>query len=104
MNGHIGDSMAAFVLEEAGFRIGDRALLVPTSLTLPHRRVVGLISPNGSGKPTLLKLLARQMPAGAGTIRFEGKDLAAWIHRGFARRAGRRFDGRVKLRMPIPYS
>ncbi|MFH1556679.1 MAG: ATP-binding cassette domain-containing protein [Pseudomonadota bacterium] len=61
-------------------------LLEPLSMTLPAKRIVGLIGHNGSGKSTLLKILARQQPASGGTVRFEGKPLAEWGDRPFARK------------------
>ena len=75
-----------FELTEASFAIPGRTLLHPLTLTLPGRRVIGLIGHNGSGKSTLIKLLARQQPASGGTIAFEGKALSDWGERPFARR------------------
>ncbi len=75
-----------FELEGVSFAVEGRTLLQPLSLTLPARRVVGLIGHNGSGKSTLLKLLARQQRVSAGTIRFEGRSLSAWKDRAFARK------------------
>ncbi|MCA1453642.1 ATP-binding cassette domain-containing protein [Bradyrhizobium sp. BRP22] len=75
-----------FELEHVSFTVAGRTLLEPLTLTLPARRVVGLIGHNGSGKSTLLKLLARQQPSSSGTIRFERQPLAAWSDRRFARK------------------
>lgn len=75
-----------FELDAASFAIPGRILLHPLTLALPARRVVGLIGHNGSGKSTLLKLLARQQATTAGTIRFEGRPLAGWGDRAFARK------------------
>lgn len=75
-----------FALEDVTYAIPGRVLLEPLTLTLPARKVVGLIGHNGSGKSTLLKILARQQPPTAGTIRFEGRALADWGHRPFARK------------------
>ncbi len=77
---------ALYDIEGAGFSVGGRVLLQPLTLTLPARRVCGLIGHNGSGKTTLLKLLARQQPLGAGTVRFQGRPLSDWGPREFARR------------------
>lgn len=77
---------ALFQLEAVSFAISGRTLLQPLTLTLAPRRTVGLIGHNGSGKSTLLKLLARQQPPAGGTIRFEGKPLADWGDRAFARK------------------
>lgn len=75
-----------FELEGASFSVPGRDLLAPLTLSLPARRVIGLIGHNGSGKSTLLKLMARQQPASAGAIRFEGKALNDWSGRAFARK------------------
>ncbi|WNJ93145.1 ATP-binding cassette domain-containing protein [Bosea sp. 685] len=77
---------ALFALDAVSFSIPGRVLLEPLTLTLPARRVVGLIGHNGSGKSTLLKILARQQPASSGTVRFEGKALGDWGDRLFARK------------------
>jgi iron complex transport system ATP-binding protein len=75
-----------FELTEVSFAIPVRTLLHPLTLSLPGRRVIGLIGHNGSGKSTLIKLLARQQPASGGAITFEGKALSDWGERPFARR------------------
>ncbi len=75
-----------FVLDEVSFSVPGRRLLEPLTLTLPARRIVGLIGHNGSGKSTLLKILARQQPASAGRVSFEGRPLAEWGERAFARK------------------
>jgi iron complex transport system ATP-binding protein len=75
-----------FELTDVSFAIPERTLLHPLTLTLPGRRVIGLIGHNGSGKSTLIKLLARQQPASGGAIAFEGRTLSDWSERPFARR------------------
>lgn len=75
-----------FALEEARFAVAGKVLLEPLTLTLPARRVTGLIGHNGSGKSTLLKMLARQQAPTGGTVRFEGQPLAGWGSRAFARK------------------
>lgn len=75
-----------FELDSVAFAIPERVLLEPLTLTLPARRVVGLIGHNGSGKSTLVKLLARQQPTSFGVIRFEGRALKQWGDRAFARK------------------
>lgn len=82
----LSDEAPLFALDGVSFSIPGRVLLEPLTLTLPARKVVGLIGHNGSGKSTLVKLLARQQPASAGTIRFEGKALKEWGDRPFARK------------------
>lgn len=75
-----------FELADVHVRVEGRTLLHPLSLAVPAGRVIGLIGHNGSGKSTLLKLLGRQLAASGGEIRFEGRPLAAWGTRDFARR------------------
>ena len=75
-----------FALDRVSFSIAGRTLLQPLTMTLPAKRIVGLIGHNGSGKSTLVKILARQQPASSGTVRFEGRPLSEWGDRPFARR------------------
>lgn len=75
-----------FELSDVSFSIPERTLLHPLTLTLPGRRMIGLIGHNGSGKSTLIKLLARQQPASDGAVAFEGRTLTDWSERPFARR------------------
>jgi ferric hydroxamate transport system ATP-binding protein len=75
-----------FELEQLSFAVDGRTLLHPLSMAVSARSMLALIGHNGSGKSTLLKLLARQQGPSGGSIRFEGKDLADWRHREFARK------------------
>lgn len=63
-----------------------RRLLDGLDLTLPAGRMIALIGHNGSGKSTLLKVLARQIAPSGGSVRFDGRDLAALPARDHARR------------------
>jgi iron complex transport system ATP-binding protein len=80
------DSPPLFALDKVSFSVPGRVLLEPLSLTLPARRIIGLIGHNGSGKSTLVKILARQQPASSGNVSFEGKPLSQWGDREFARK------------------
>lgn len=75
-----------FEFEDVTFTVEGRVLLQPISAKLDRGRVHGLIGQNGSGKSTLLKLLGRQETPSGGTIRFEGKPIAEWPRRTFARK------------------
>ncbi|MGS0897004.1 ATP-binding cassette domain-containing protein [Burkholderia stagnalis] len=75
-----------FVLRDVSFAIPARTLVSSLSLTLPARKVVGLIGHNGSGKSTLIKMLARQQAPTSGAIEFEGQPLEAWKLRAFSRK------------------
>ncbi|MCL4508270.1 MAG: ABC transporter ATP-binding protein/permease [Chloroflexi bacterium] len=48
------------------------------SLTIPPRRVVGVLGPTGSGKTTLARLLMRFHDPQEGSIRLGGVDLRQW--------------------------
>ncbi len=84
--GSVPDPSPLFALEGVSFSVPGRILLEPLTMTLPAKRIVGLIGHNGSGKSTLVKILARQQPASAGTVSFEGKSLSEWGDRPFARK------------------
>ena len=73
-------------LEQVHFTLGDRTLLQPLDLQLPHGQVCGLIGHNGSGKSTLVKLLARQQPVSGGQISLYGRALGSYSNREFAQR------------------
>jgi ferric hydroxamate transport system ATP-binding protein len=66
--------------------IEGRDILRPLTLDLPGGRVVGLIGQNGSGKSSLVKLLARQMTPTSGDLLYEGQPVGAYAARDFARR------------------
>ncbi len=74
-----------FELQGAAFTLGERFLLAPLDLTLVQGEVVGLIGHNGSGKSTLLKLLARQQACSQGVLTLDGRPLADFASRAFAR-------------------
>lgn len=74
-----------FDLKSVSFSLHDRTLLHPLSLNIAHGQMVGLIGHNGSGKSTLLKLLARQQAPSNGSLSLDGKPLADWQERAFAR-------------------
>jgi branched-chain amino acid transport system ATP-binding protein len=59
---------------EAGY--GDARALVGVSLSVAPGEIVALLGPNGAGKSTLLKSVAGLLRPRAGTIRWEGEELA----------------------------
>ncbi|MDO5614458.1 MAG: ATP-binding cassette domain-containing protein [Paracoccus sp. (in: a-proteobacteria)] len=77
---------ALFDIRNLNVEVPGRRLLHDLSLRLPAGQAVALIGHNGSGKSTLLKTLARQIGATAGSITFEGRALADWSARDYARR------------------
>jgi len=56
------------------------------NVSIPTGSFTGLIGPNGCGKSTLLRLLAGiDRPAG-GHVRLDGRDVASYTRREYARR------------------
>ena len=70
--------MAAQLLEveRLGKRFGGFVALDDINLAVATGERVGLIGPNGSGKSTLVNCLCGTLVNDAGTVRFEGRDLA----------------------------
>ncbi|MBN3724635.1 ABC transporter ATP-binding protein [Burkholderia sp. Ac-20379] len=71
-------------LSHVDFAIGGKVLLHDITLDLPAGEVIGLIGHNGSGKTSLMRLLARLHAPTRGTILFDGEPLGGWPHRRFA--------------------
>ena len=74
-----------FVTENIGLSIEGNAILSDVSLTFPGGEVVALVGHNGSGKSSLLKMLARQLVPSAGSISYGNRDLRTYSERAFAR-------------------
>ena len=58
-------------------RYGDTVALDRIDLTVADHEVVCVLGPSGCGKSTLLRAIAGLEPAAAGTVRWDGRDLAA---------------------------
>src|SRR5882757_8979730 len=67
------------LLKVAGLacRRGGRPVFDDLSFSLAKGELLVLTGPNGSGKTTLLRALALLVPAEAGTIHWQGADVAA---------------------------
>lgn len=74
-----------FSLNQAFFAVPTRILLHDITLQFDPGKVYGLIGHNGSGKSTLLKLLARQNQPSGGTMTLDGKTLAGYSARDYAK-------------------
>eukprot|EP01037_Dinobryon_pediforme_P025924 gene25924-28259_t len=59
---------------DAGY--GDFQALFDVSLAVEAGELLAIIGANGAGKSTLLKTITGLLPPRAGTIRFEGRNLA----------------------------
>ncbi len=73
----LGQRSAAAALEVRGItvRFGGLVALNRVDLTVPAGGVVAVIGPNGSGKSTLFNVITGLVPANAGSITFEGREL-----------------------------
>ncbi len=81
--------MAAFSglqVDRVGVRYGERMVLDGVSLEVPAGTVTAVLGPSGCGKSTLLRAVAGLEPLAAGTVSFDGVDLAGvpTHRRGFA--------------------
>ena len=56
-------------------RFGAVVALADASLSLRRHEVLGLVGDNGAGKSTLLKILSGVLPADAGDILLEGREI-----------------------------
>lgn len=63
----------------------DREVLQQISFSVPKGSLTALVGPNGCGKTTLLRTAARRLPASGGEILLEGRRVAEYGRREFAR-------------------
>jgi ABC-type multidrug transport system fused ATPase/permease subunit len=61
-----------------GYRADRPEVLHEVSFDVPARGVTAIVGPSGAGKTTLFALLERFYDPDAGSIRFQGRDLAEW--------------------------
>jgi iron complex transport system ATP-binding protein len=70
------------------YTYGDVRAVNDVSAQFGDGQLIALTGPNGSGKSTLLKILARVYTPQTGEVSFEGKPLAAWPAKEYAKRIG----------------
>lgn len=75
-----------FAVREVGLTIDRATILSDVTLSFPRGEIVALVGHNGSGKSSLLKILARQHRATAGRTTYGGEDIHAMQDRAFARK------------------
>lgn len=73
-------------LKNLSFSYGDEPLLSSLSARFEEGGFYGLIGPNGSGKTSLIRLMARQLQPLSGKLFLDGEAYAGFSRRGFARR------------------
>jgi branched-chain amino acid transport system ATP-binding protein len=66
------------LLEVEGLQSGYGKLTVlhGVALTAEAGRITAILGSNGAGKSTIMKTIARHLPVKAGTVRFDGQDVA----------------------------
>ncbi|WP_119944345.1 ATP-binding cassette domain-containing protein [Neorhizobium sp. NCHU2750] len=75
----------AFAVDRVSLSIDGSKILSDVSLDFPAGEVVALVGHNGSGKSSLIKMLARQIVPSQGTIAYGETDLMRFDDRSFAR-------------------
>src|SRR6202167_3997852 len=66
-------------------RFGGLVAVKDMSLAVEAGKILGLIGPNGSGKSTVMKLIMGIERPNAGTVKFDGIDIAGWPSHRIAR-------------------
>ncbi|MFC7455708.1 ABC transporter ATP-binding protein [Brachybacterium sp. GCM10030267] len=75
-------------LEAATIAYGAKPVLEQLDFEVPRGVFTAVIGPNGCGKSTMLKALARTLRPRAGTVRLDDRPLGQWRSRAVARRIG----------------
>ena len=90
-------------IQEVDFSYGGSQALSGCTFGVNRATVTGLIGPNGAGKSTLIEIIAGGLRPSAGTITFEGADIAGLGRVAIAKRGiVRTFQtSRELLRLPV---
>ena len=81
---------------------GRTVVVDDVSIEIPAGGVTSIIGPNGAGKSTLLSLVARLLPADAGTVLVDGLDVASAPSDAIARRLSiLRQDNHLAVRLTV---
>jgi ATP-binding cassette subfamily B multidrug efflux pump len=68
----------AFEFRDVDFAYGPDAVLHNLNFRVEPGQTVGIVGPTGSGKSTLVRLLARFQDPSGGTVTLDGTDLRSW--------------------------
>ncbi|PWH07305.1 Fe(3+)-dicitrate ABC transporter ATP-binding protein [Brachybacterium endophyticum] len=77
---------SALALDRASVGYGEKVVLDEVSLTFAKGRFTAVVGPNGCGKSTMLRALARTLPVREGRVLLDGRPLAEHRSRAIARR------------------
>ncbi len=66
-------------IQDLTYRVGGRTLLEKASLSIGAGQRVGLVGPNGIGKSTLFKLIAKELVADSGEINLIKNATVGWV-------------------------
>jgi iron complex transport system ATP-binding protein len=81
---------------------GRSVVVDDVSIEIPTGGVTSIIGPNGAGKSTLLSMIARLLPADAGTVLVDGLDVASTPSDAIARRLSiLRQDNHLAVRLTV---
>ena len=75
-------------VRNVSYAYAENAAVRDVSVTIGEGQLVALTGPNGSGKSTLLKLIARVNAPQRGELAFEGKPIAQWPAKEYAKQVG----------------
>lgn len=67
-------------------KIADKTIIKDLSLSVPEGKITAIIGPNGCGKSTTLKALARIWPCKTGKVIFKDKNIRSFSNRDFAKK------------------
>ncbi|SEH42341.1 iron complex transport system ATP-binding protein [Halopenitus malekzadehii] len=71
-----------------GYPSTEEPVVTTDRVDVPAGEVTALVGPNGSGKSTLLKALAKQLEPEGGSVLLDGRDVAEYGPKEFAREVG----------------
>lgn len=76
---------SAVSAQGVSFSYGTTQILHDVSLDVDYGQIVGLLGPNGTGKSTLVGVMAGDIEAASGEVRYEGRLLDEYTRRDLAR-------------------
>jgi ABC-type cobalamin/Fe3+-siderophores transport system ATPase subunit len=88
MSSPTGSTPAPLQAAGLGVRYDRRSVIDGLDLSVPPGSFTVIIGPNACGKSTLLRALAGLLPAAAGAVLLDGKDISAYSAKETARRLG----------------